>query len=220
MDKQPFRIEVAEENRTLLRIYPLQCAMMRLSGRNWQSKRALLGLALGSVLMSCAVGSGDTARFTVPSEQKSLPITLRDVELEFAAAQRAKLDFYSPRFFQNARRAYDRAQFLRRQKGSRQEVQKYLDLIAHNLSRAYASKELVLFELGGVLAKWQQIEENAAFRQFPQRFEHADKLLKEVIELLELKQINPVSWEENHHANWLAKRQELEQMLISMLGIT
>lgn len=178
-----------------------------------------MGVSLMAVAMlGCAVGIAITEAETPSPAEKTLPITVRDLELEFAEAQRAKLEFYSPRFFLNARRAYDNAQLLRRENENHPELQKYLDLVAHNLSRAYASKDLVLLELGGMLVQWEQLVAGSAAKRTPQPFKQTEALLTQAIQLLELKQVNSASWIENHAADWPQQRNELQKAINAMLG--
>lgn len=180
-------------------------------------KPAIL-LALFILLLACSAGPVDPSRYTVPGADKPLTITLRDLELEFAEAQRAKLEFYSPRFFKNARHAYDRIQLLRKKQGQPRELQKYLDLISHNLNHAYENKNLVRHELGTILGQWEQLEERAAFQRFPQDYEQAERLLQQLINSLERKQINAISWEEHQRQTWNAQKRKLQSLIKKMMA--
>jgi len=127
--------------------------------------------------------------------EQSLPVTLRDMDNEYAAAKRANLSFYSPRFFKNAEKSYQTISALRGKPRQIENLENHLAIFKHNLDRAYDTKALVQKRIGKLLVRYLRLESKPSYEKYPQQFEEVEKLMSKCLKLLELRQIDSLSWD-------------------------
>jgi len=149
--------------------------------------------------------------------EQSLPVTLRDMDDEYAAAKRANLSFYSPRYFINLENAYQKIARLRHQLGQQAgqspEIHNYLTIFKHNLARAYVTKSLVQQRMGSLLVDYLRLENSEAYQQHPEKLEELDQLLTKCLKILELRQIDSVSWDQLQADKFNNLRDQFESKL-------
>jgi len=162
-------------------------------------------------------GCGSMANSNPIVLEQSLPVTLRDMDDEYAAAKRANLSFYSPRFFANLENAYQQIARLRKKQSSEmrdhKEIENYLTIFKHNLARGYVTKALVQQRMGSLLVDYLRLENSAAYQQHPQQFEELDQLLGNCLKLLELRQIDSLSWDQLQAKKFNDLRDQFESKL-------
>lgn len=149
---------------------------------------------------------------SVGSDQ-SLPVTLRDLDYEYAAAKKANLAFYSPRFFKNAEGAYQVIAQLRKTQQHSTRLSNELQIFQHNISRAYATKKLVQQRMGPLIIRYLRLENQAIFRQYPEKFQELEKLMTDCMNLLELRQVDVQSWRQTHQVQFDRLRAGFEAKL-------
>lgn len=158
--------------------------------------------------------------------EQSLPVTLRDMDDEYAAAKRANLSFYSPHFFANLERAYQRIAALRQQQGgtpaqqarNSSEIDNNLMIFKYNLARGYVTKSLVQQRMGSLLVDYLRLENSKVYQQHPEKFEELDQLLNKCLNSLEMRQIDSLSWDHSQADKFKDLRAQFESKLELLQG--
>jgi len=147
---------------------------------------------------------------------QSLPVTLRDMDDEYAAAKQANLSFYSPRFFQNVEKSYQTIASLRASSENNVSVENYLAIFKHNLRRAYATKASVQQRMGKLLVQYLRLEGDPVYHKYPEKFQELELLMTNCLKLLELRQIDSLSWDKLQAEKFADQRKQFQQALDEM----
>ena len=142
---------------------------------------------------------------------KDLPVTLRDMDDEYAAAKAANLSFYSQRFFKNAEKSYQYIAKLRKNQQHNDELYNHLSIFKHNLQRAYETKDLVQQRMGRLLVQFLTLENQPVYQHFPEKFQELERLMRQCLKMLELRQIDPQSWDRNESQKFDKLREQFRQ---------
>ena len=161
----------------------------------------------------CLLGCQNLSTSNSVTLEQSLPVTLRDMDDEYAAAKRANLGFYSPRFFKNAEKAYQTIAQLRKNEQQAGLISNHLAIFKHNLSRAYSTKNLVQQRMGKLLVRYLRLENQPIYEKYPDKFKDLDKLMNNCLNLLELRQIDSLSWDKLQADKFDDMREQFQQGL-------